>query len=96
MNERKTECKQMAQQLRKDLENLKNEMEADVIVVGAGISGLAAADSLKSHDASLRVLVLEASDQVGGRTLSCKIGDKAFDLGGQWILHEHKALLQVL
>ena len=45
-------------------------MEADVVVIGAGLSGLAAADSLKTHDPSLQVIVLEASDRVGGRTVS--------------------------
>ena len=66
-----------------------------MVVIGAGLSGLAAADSLKTHDPSLQVIVLEASDRVGGRTVSGTIGDKSFDLGGQWILPEHKPLLQV-
>ena len=39
-------------------------MEADVIVIGGGLSGLAAADGLKNHDSSLRVIVLEANEQV--------------------------------
>ena len=67
-----------------------------MVVIGAGLSGLAAADSLKTHDPSLQVIVLEASDRVGGRTVSGTIGDKSFDLGGQWILPEHKPLLQVM
>ena len=71
-------------------------MEADVIVIGAGLSGLAAADCIKNHDSSLSVIVLEANDQVGGRTLSEKINDNFYDLGGQWILPEHKALLQIV
>jgi len=71
-------------------------METDVVVIGAGLSGLAAADSLKIHDPSLQIIVLEASDRVGGRTVSGKIGDKSFDLGGQWILPEHKSLLQIV
>ena len=66
-----------------------------MIVVGAGLSGLAAADFLKNRDPSLNVIVLEANDRVGGRLLSQKIGDCSFDLGGQWILPEHKNLLQV-
>ena len=66
-----------------------------MVVIGAGLSGLAAADSLKTHDPSLQVIVLEASDRVGGRTVSGTIGDKSVDLGGQWILPEHKPLLQV-
>lgn len=67
-----------------------------MIVVGAGLSGLAAADFLKNRDPSLNVIVLEANDRVGGRLLSQKIGDCSFDLGGQWILPEHKNLLQIV
>ncbi len=43
-------------------------MDADVIVIGAGAAGLAAARSLAR--ASLRTIVLEARDRVGGRVLS--------------------------
>ncbi len=64
--------------------------EADVIIVGAGLSGLAAADHLLTHDESLRVLVLESNDRVGGRT---KGHDE--DLGGAWIAPNHKNLIQV-
>jgi monoamine oxidase len=56
---------------------------ADVVVVGAGLSGLSAARRLRAQGAS--VVVVEARDRVGGRTLSQDIGRGAFDLGGQWI-----------
>jgi monoamine oxidase len=39
----------------------------DVIVVGAGLAGLVAAEFLLGHDKNLTVLVLEASDRLGGR-----------------------------
>ncbi|MFM8352990.1 MAG: FAD-dependent oxidoreductase, partial [Actinomycetales bacterium] len=38
----------------------------DVIVIGAGMAGLAAARDLQL--AGLRALVLEARDRIGGRT----------------------------
>ena len=40
----------------------------DVIIVGAGISGLAAADNL--IDSGKNVLILEARDRIGGRIWS--------------------------
>lgn len=43
-------------------------MEADVIVVGAGAAGLAAAQTLARR--SLRVLLIEARDRAGGRVLT--------------------------
>jgi monoamine oxidase len=43
-------------------------MDADAIVIGAGAAGLAAARSLAGR--SLRVIVLEARDRVGGRVWS--------------------------
>ncbi|MFW2387225.1 MAG: flavin monoamine oxidase family protein [Polyangiales bacterium] len=55
----------------------------DVVVVGAGLSGLCAARRLRAQGAS--VLVVEARDRVGGRTRSDKIGNATFDVGGQWI-----------
>src|ERR1700687_1128299 len=43
-------------------------MDADAIFIGAGAAGLAAARSLASR--SMRVILLEARDRVGGRVLS--------------------------
>ena len=55
----------------------------DVIVVGAGFAGLAAARRLAAAGAS--VTVLEARDRVGGRTLNASIGGgKVVEVGGQW------------
>lgn len=56
----------------------------DVVVVGAGLAGLAAARELTAQ--GHRVLVLEARDRVGGRTLNESIGDgKVVEVGGQWV-----------
>ena len=59
----------------------------DVIVIGAGISGLTAAAALHANGCS--VTVLEAASRVGGRTftgtMQTAIGEHYVDLGGQWI-----------
>lgn len=58
--------------------------EADVAIVGAGLTGLAAATELERLGAT--TLVLEARDRVGGRVLSIPVGDGvAIDQGGQFI-----------
>jgi monoamine oxidase len=54
----------------------------DVVVIGAGLAGLNAAYCIDAAGAS--VIVLEARDRVGGRTLTEDIGDVRFDLGAQW------------
>ena len=60
----------------------RHHLDADVIVVGAGVAGLQAAGRL--HEAGLDVLVIEASDRVGGRAgterVSGFVVDKGFHL----------------
>lgn len=55
----------------------------DTIVIGAGVSGLAAARLLTK--AGRRVVVLEARDRVGGRVHTDRADGLVTDLGASWI-----------
>mmetsp|Transcript_58878 Transcript_58878/g.155862 ORF Transcript_58878/g.155862 Transcript_58878/m.155862 type:complete len:459 (+) Transcript_58878:93-1469(+) len=53
----------------------------DVVVIGAGLAGLACAKNLLARSMSLKVIVLEARDRVGGRLL----WEQNADIGGGWV-----------
>lgn len=54
----------------------------DVIIVGAGVSGLAAAKKLSERN--MRVLVIEARDRIGGRIYTDRSLGFPIDLGASW------------
>ena len=55
-----------------------------VVIIGAGISGLSAASKLYKSG-QVEVCVLEASERVGGRVHTGKIGDNTVEFGAAWI-----------
>lgn len=59
------------------------ESDVDVVVIGAGMAGLAAAGDLVR--AGQRVLVVEKGRGVGGRVASRRIGEATFDHGAQFV-----------
>lgn len=65
-----------------DDENI-NPNDKTVLVIGAGISGLAAAKKLKEK--GFNVIILEAQNKVGGRLRTNRTLGVAFDEGASWI-----------
>ncbi|KAE8423587.1 hypothetical protein BDV36DRAFT_306102 [Aspergillus pseudocaelatus] len=56
----------------------------DVVVIGAGFTGLIAARELSQrHD--LKVLLLEARDRIGGRTWTARALGEELEMGGTWV-----------
>jgi len=69
--------------------------EYDVVVLGAGLAGLAAARTCVED--GLRVCVLEARDRVGGRTWTRRFLGGHVDLGAEWVSpHRHAAVMAEL
>ena len=65
-----------------------------VIVLGAGLAGLAAAHELRKH--GIDVVVLEARSRIGGRVLSHEIDNEkklTIELGGEWIGNSHERMI---
>lgn len=67
-----------------DTPKAANRNQKDIIIIGAGISGLAAAKSLKNQ--GYNVKIIEARNRIGGRLwTSHKWQDMPIDLGASWI-----------
>ncbi|CAJ0576163.1 unnamed protein product, partial [Mesorhabditis spiculigera] len=72
----------------------------DVIIIGAGLAGLSAANRILDQSPSTKLLVLEAKEASGGRLLAHQMktaqGQQAVDIGSQWIGPKHTALLALV
>lgn len=69
-------------------------VERDVVVIGAGPSGLSAAYEL--NKAGKSVAVLEARDRVGGRTWTDVMDGATIEIGGQWISPDQTGLYSLI
>ena len=70
------------------------DMRCDVVVIGAGVSGLAAAWALSASGAA--VVCLEARDRVGGRVLTMESSGHHLDLGATWFWANETAVADLL
>ena len=56
---------------------------ADIVIVGAGAAGIAAARRLATS--GLSAIVLEATARIGGRAWTCDVAGLHLDLGCGWL-----------
>lgn len=68
---------------------------ADIVVIGAGVAGLAAARAL--HESGIKTLVLEARDRIGGRVFTRHDPETAvpIELGAEFVHGSAEPLAQV-
>ncbi|CAG9761870.1 unnamed protein product [Ceutorhynchus assimilis] len=59
-------------------------MEPKILIVGAGVSGIAAATKLLENGFS-DIIILEAENRVGGRVCSVEFEGRIVDIGAQWV-----------
>ena len=62
------------------------EINTDILILGAGLSGLAAADRLK--EGGKKFFILEKAEREGGLAATVSYKDFKFDLGGQALFQE--------
>ncbi|PAV58009.1 hypothetical protein WR25_13950 isoform C [Diploscapter pachys] len=71
----------------------------DVIIVGAGLTGLTAARQLRATHPRASVIILEARGTVGGRirakSMTTATGDVWIDYGAQFISPNHKEIINL-
>ncbi|KAH8286003.1 hypothetical protein KR054_000806, partial [Drosophila jambulina] len=65
------------------IEMKKCRTSARILLVGAGVSGIAAATRLLQNN-FCNVQILEAENRIGGRIYTIPFGDNVIDMGAQW------------
>lgn len=68
----------------------------DVVIVGAGLSGLYCANELIFRKPNLQIAVVEARDRVGGKTWTIDYEGDGIDIGGQWVGPKQPLVLSLI
>ena len=78
-----------------DSQETKNSLHADIVIIGAGLTGLTLNYLLRSE--GLKVVVIEARDRVGGRIHTIhKEGEPTVEMGATWFGSKHHHLVDLL
>lgn len=71
------------------------EIKTDILIIGAGLTGLTLAYYLKKYD--INITLVEARDRLGGRIYTRhNIDDPPVEMGATWISSQHTLLLELL
>ena len=76
------------------MDGASSQKAADVLVLGAGMAGLAAARALAQR--GMRLLLLEARDRVGGRVHSLQTSHGVVELGAEFVHGKNAALWELI
>ncbi len=61
------------------------QMDAEVLILGAGMAGLGAAETLSKNGIN-NFLIIDQRDKIGGRVQTEKFGGGIVELGPQWVI----------
>ena len=75
--------------------SLALKKDTTVLVLGAGISGIAAARTLNDHGIT-DFIILEGTDRIGGRMRQMKFHNTTIELGANWIQGEKNNPIEML
>ena len=65
-----------------------NDATNEVVIVGAGMAGLAAAHHILLKRPATKLVIVESKDRVGGRIHSIPVDGKSIDLGARYGISE--------
>lgn len=75
------------------MKNNSNIQDSEVVIVGAGVSGLVTAYKLRKKVPDMKVTILEASSEVGGQI---QLTQAMGDLGAKYIGKDHYHMIELL
>ncbi len=77
------------------VKQVEHDFDGEAIIIGAGASGLAAANALQRN--GVEFTILEASDRFGGRVQkNADFAEFPIDLGAEWIHHDASILNRLI
>lgn len=72
--------------------NKHQQNKIDILIVGAGLSGLTSALKIIQKEPSLRVRILESSTRIGGQLTNTSLGE----IGAKWITEDQCHIYRLL